>query len=221
MNIRILIILLFTALNVLGEPEEVQYREVSDSLIEVLQADGDFNYSIRPEREILDPSEVFLSRLRSLFLEFWRGLFSNTGRAVLYILAALIILYALFRLLGPDRVGSFSNKAIRVQNEYQHWDQSAESLENLLLKAQKNQDWRECIRLQFLIGLKYLQGNGHLEVSPKKTSLDYSYEIADRNLAKRFLEFSRTFEYVWYGGFDADAQRAKSYQEEAAKLREL
>lgn len=198
------------------------YRPASSELLQSLSADGDLEYSLSMPMEDSPLAQILGQKFMEFLQDFFRGLGSDTGQALIYIFGSAILLYLLFRLLGPDRIGFASNKEMSPSSaEYKDWQKSSESLESLLLRAEQYSDWREFIRLQFLLGLKRLHEAGELELSPKKTALDYHYEIRDRQLAKDFLHFSRTFEYVWYGGFEADENRARQYRREAKKLQAI
>lgn len=216
MNIRQIIFLLIFSFALQAEDSIPVYREVSPNLLEQLQEDHE--YSIPLPKDQLSANDLLQRKIQEFLSQLWRGLGSDAGRALVYGLGAFLLIYVIYRLLGPDRIGLASNKTLSPSTEYQHWEKSVESLESLLLRAEQNSDWREFIRLQFLIGIKSLDEAGHLKLSPQKTALDYHYEISDPELAQQFLSFSRTFEYVWYGGFKSDKERALGYRREFRKL---
>ncbi len=219
-NIRVLLLVIGLSFSAFAEDSIPPYREVSTELAQELQEDSDFEYKLHVPSEQMGLSDLLQRRIQEFLRGLWSGLGSDAGRALVYGLGAFLILYVLYRLMGPDRIGLATNKEIRNSDEFKHWEKSVESLESLLLRAEQNSDWREFIRLQFLMGLKTMDAAGYLKLSPKKTALDYSYEIKDRDLAQQFLHFSRTFEYVWYGGFEANKSRALNYRREFRKLPE-
>lgn len=220
MSIKTWHILFFLGfLNLQAQDSLVEYKPASSEILQSLSADADLEYSLSLPLEKSPLSQILGQKFHEILARFLLGLGSDTGRAFIYLLGSALILYLLFRLLGPDRIGLASNREMKEASaEYKDWQKSRESLESLLLRAEQYSDWREFIRLQFLLGLKHLHEAGELELSPKKTALDYHYEIRDRQLAQSFLQFSRTFEYVWYGGFEADENRARQYRREANKL---
>lgn len=195
------------------------YREASSELIAELEEDRDLEYQEQSSKPSESPGQMLLALLK----KYLGKLFETAGRSpltrpILIFLGVLLGLYILYRIIGPDRLGLGHNERYSGPSHLSDFERSAESLEALMLKAEQAGDWREYIRLQFLIGLKQMQLKGHLKVSPQKTALDYQYEIQKRDLALRFKDFSRTFEYIWFGGFEADEDRARSYQLESKEL---
>lgn len=195
------------------------YREPSTELITELDKDRDLQYKELSSKQ----AETLGQKILAALDEYLGKFFEKAGKSpvtkpLLIFLGVLLGLYILYRLIGPDRLGLRFNERYSGPGHLSDFERSAESLEALMLKAEQAGDWREFIRLQFLIGLKKMQMKGHLKVSPKKTALDYQYEIRQRDLAVRFKHFSRTFEYIWFGGFEADEERARSYKRESQEL---
>ncbi len=195
------------------------YREPSSEMITELEDDRDLQYKEYSGKQTESLGQRFLALLN----KYLGNLFEKAGRSpltrpILIFLGVLLGLYILYRIIGPDRLGLRHNERYSGPSHLNDFERSAESLEALRLKAEQSGDWREFIRLQFLIGLKKMQLKGHLKVSPQKTALDYQYEIRKKDLALRFKHFSRTFEYIWFGGFEADEDRARSYQLESREL---
>tara|TARA_Y100001934_G_C12184611_1_gene693317 strand:- start:81 stop:758 length:678 start_codon:yes stop_codon:yes gene_type:complete len=195
------------------------YRQPSSELIVELEKDRDLQY----QEYSTNQPETLGQKILAFLREYFGDLVEKAGRSpiskvILIFLGVLLGLYILYRIIGPDRLGIGFNERYSGPGHLSDFERSTESLEGLMLKAEQAGDWREFIRLQFLIGLKNMQLKGHLKVSPQKTALDYQFEIRQQDLALRFKHFSRTFEYVWFGGFDADEDRARAYQMESREL---
>lgn len=97
-----------------------------------------------------------------------------------------------------------SNKKIHDQlpSKYElHPDQHIDEvdLKKMLETALKKEEYREAVRLYFLIVIKELNRFGLIHWQREKTNRDYFYEIKNSSLKKHFSEVARIFEKSWYG----------------------
>lgn len=221
-RLKLLLFFFFLAFSSRGlDGDSTLYRQPSSELLEELESNSSYDYNIGPVR---GEGESWLDRLRReigyLLRRFWYGAVSNVwSRTLLIVLGAVALLYILYRILGPDRIGLATNRKRNLDTSKMVMEEiPEESLYQLLEKAERNKDWREYIHLQFHLLLRKLEASGHLKISPLKTSVDYRYEIKSETLAQQFAQLGRTFEYVWYGGFEADESRAQQYRQDCKKL---
>ncbi len=133
------------------------------------------------------------------FANGFEGIFSVIG----YILIALVILGVIY--MG---VKDFKTEKLK-QSESVDLD-AIEDLESvdltkLLEEAIANQDYRLAIRLEFLIILKKLSQTEKIKWKPYKTNRVYSRELKGTPLQDDFRRIADTFEYVWYGISEVDA----------------
>ena len=79
----------------------------------------------------------------------------------------------------------------------QHIDEV--DLKKMLETALKKEEYREAVRLYFLIVLKELNRFELINWRREKTNRDYFYEIKNSSLKNHFSEVARIFEKAWYG----------------------
>ena len=123
-------------------------------------------------------------------------------------LAAIMIVYVIFKLIGIDLLRIFKkNKAI-VEVPYSesieniHEINFDDAVENALLVK----DYRLAVRLLYLRSLKQLSDSNLINWKLGKTNSTYLSEIADAEQRRQFSIVTRQFEYVWYGDFPVDGQ---------------
>src|ERR1700743_2414264 len=123
-------------------------------------------------------------------------------------IAAFIIVYVIFKLIGIDLLKIFRKKKDVTEIPYTesieniHEINFDEAIENALLVK----DYRLAVRLLYLRCLKQLSDNNIIHWKLGKTNSTYLNEIADAEQRRSFSIVTRQFEYVWYGDFPVDGQ---------------
>ena len=74
-----------------------------------------------------------------------------------------------------------------------------EVLWNHFNQAQKDGDYRECLRVLYQIALKKLGNGGWVKTKPDKTNYEYLSELSGKLPADDFATLTYIFEYSWYG----------------------
>jgi hypothetical protein len=123
-------------------------------------------------------------------------------------LAAIMIVYVIFKLIGIDLLRIFKKNPTTVEVPYTesieniHEINFDEAIENALLIK----DYRLAVRLLYLRSLKQLSDSNLINWKLGKTNSTYLNEIADTEQRRQFSIVTRQFEYVWYGDFPVDGQ---------------
>jgi len=126
--------------------------------------------------------------------------------------AAVALVYVIFKLLGISLLNIFSKKKNTVDVPY------TESLENIheinfdeaIESALAIKNYRLAVRLLYLRSLKQLSDNKLINWKTNKTNTAYLNEITDAEQRRQFSIVTRQFEYVWYGDFPVDSQSFQS-----------
>lgn len=87
------------------------------------------------------------------------------------------------------------------------------NFQDLIQRAEKQNDTRQSIRLHYLWLLKVLSDRGVIEWHIRKTNSDYERELKDSAQKADFVYLSKVYNYIWYGDFsinDIQYQNAKA-----------
>jgi hypothetical protein len=192
----------------------ISVQEISEKHLEKYKQDKRFNY-----KEHLDDNSWFkkLKRwaINSLLkiLEFIFGVGKASGilSYILMVIPYLLLLVLIFILIklfvnvnskalifGEQEKAAvvFSNEEQLIKNE---------DLNELILNAVKQNDFRLAIRYYYLLSLKSLTNKELIDWQQDKTNEDYINEIKRDDVKSQFEKITRIYDYVWYGEFDVDA----------------
>lgn len=172
---------------------------------------NDPSYWKNPEKETKEVSE-----------EGWLDQFLQSPffRYLLYVIVAVLLIYALYRLLSEQNMLLFSKKSIRKKRkENQELDNHAPGLDELLKKAEKDQDFREAVRLQYLSVLFLLRDKSLVEYHPEWTNSAYLKMLRKHPSFTAFRNLTRIYDFVYYGGFETDAGKYRQIQQEFSIFR--
>jgi hypothetical protein len=125
----------------------------------------------------------------------------------LWILAAVFILFILYRLFLTEGVFRKTSKTIQTAGPQAEEEiiTSDSDFEVLIQQAVKAGNYRLAVRYQYLQTLHKLADKNMLELAADKTNYQYVREIASQNYQQEFAALTLNYEYVWYGEFDIDA----------------
>jgi hypothetical protein len=137
--------------------------------------------------------------------------FSNTDfsglaglfKVLLWVLLIGILVVVLVYLLNSDLFGPNNRKlssetTIDLDNIEQHLQES--DLEKYLRQALAQKEYKQAIRLYYLMLIKELSAKEHIEWRKEKTNRQYLYELSTKPMLQTpFRESTRIFERVWYG----------------------
>jgi hypothetical protein len=151
----------------------------------------------------------------SLWEQFWRWfwtrwteLMSREGfrvgfKAFLWVASIGILLYAILRVLGMEKVrlwigGEGRGQGIRGEMVE---DIHAIDYQASIADAEQEGRYRDAIRFHFLRSLKLMADKGIIRWNRNKTNIDYAQELSAHRLSGSFDQIRRIYEYAWYGEF--------------------
>ncbi len=157
----------------------------------------------------------FWNRIKRKLVNFLKKLFGyapdipfpKIGEILIRILSAVILIVVLYfairifvRHKGKWLIGN-KNKELKIDiNDTESLIQLAD-FSLLIESAEKNNQYRNCVRLYFLWFLKKMKDKSIIEWLPDKTNTDYFREIKNENLKSSFSYLSYLYDYVWYGEY--------------------
>ncbi len=124
-------------------------------------------------------------------------------KILLWVLLIGILVTVLVYLLNNDLFGPNNRKlsnttTIDLDNIEQYLQES--DLEKYLRQALAQKEYKQAIRLYYLMLIKALSAKQHIEWRKEKTNRQYLYELSPQpTLQTSFRESTRIFERVWYG----------------------
>lgn len=191
------------------QPHKITEEDLSD-----YRKNKDFNYVETVEDDsIAKKIKRWLVNILTRIFEAIFGIGSATGilkfifNVLPYILLGVLV-YLLIKfflkvnsrqlVLGEQKKASvsFSNDEHIINNE---------DISLLIENAVKDHNYRLAIRYYYLLVLKELSENGMIQWELQKTNEDYVNEIKNQELQLNFINITRIYDYVWYGGFTVDA----------------
>ncbi len=197
-----------------------QYRELNSQKINRLLENDDFVYQ-KDSYETYGPWQRFQQKLQDILHRiFGQAPSGNTIENVFYILAALLLIWAILKILGIEMNSVFRKTPAAKKIDYQVNEENIHEIhfQKEIEKARTAGQNRLVVRLQYLWALKKLSDQNQIKVERGKTNQDYRYEVRSEGLKEPFSRLSRIFEYTWYGHFEADENVLQSSENELHKL---
>jgi len=181
----------------------VEVRHLNQATIDELKSDDELTYST--DRATVSLWTRFWRALRQLLAElFYRTSSGDVGKLVIYVLAVILLVYAVIALMKLDAVKIFFSGKSPQPLDHTIMEENIHEMDfdKLLHDALTQKDFRLAIRLYFLQGLKMLSDKQMIHWEPGKTNHDYLNELQTSELKKDFRELNYYFEYTWYGYFE-------------------
>lgn len=200
-----------------GQTLTLSDRNVPDTAWQRLSTDKDIvrykdlvEVEAEPEKQDSNQEEpAFLKVLAAIF-RFFSG---TTGKALLWIFVACVVLYIIYRLTAGQ--GRFSFRKEKKFSEGTN-DGAVEDVEGTDWDSRLNQaisagDIRAAVRYSYMHTLQLLQERDLIRYRIDKTNHDYYYELADTPFRQPFRQLSRQYEYAWYGNYPLTPQAWEEY----------
>jgi hypothetical protein len=198
--------------------EEIEVRHFDTASISVYLNDEKFNYD-RKEPKNKSILDTILGKLAEWFIDL---ISTEEGRSnfryLTYLIAALVIVFALLKLANMDFSALFFMGAAKKKSEMQAtWlDDNIHEIDfdNEISKAVNDKSYRVAVRLFYLYTLKKLTDKKLIDWQLDKTNQEYMQEIRKTAplLKDDFVEATYYFEYVWYGEFPVNAAQFEQAQ---------
>ena len=197
------------------DSSRVEVRSIPAKNISTYKADKDFQY------------RQHITEGMSVWDRFWRWFWNKvdalmqrqgvkTGMKVLmYVLPALILIYAILRFMGMEKVMLWisGNKAVNpafdIREDNIYGIDFTQALEDAVAQGR----FREATRLHYLKTLRILSDLGRINWTKHKTNIDFAQDLAGTDLSYGFVDITRIYEYAWYGEFPVSEQEYKLVRE--------
>lgn len=118
-----------------------------------------------------------------------------------WLLPAIILGYAITRIAGMDLATPWRKRQGRGNTT--PIDPAANihaiDFEAAISGAETDARYRDAVRLQYLLTLKWLTDSGRIRWKPDKTNADYTAELKGSPLAGEFAALTHIYECAWYG----------------------
>ncbi|MBN1252087.1 MAG: hypothetical protein JXR51_11345 [Bacteroidales bacterium] len=196
---------------------EIIVNKVPFKKIEQFKNNNDFKYSkVDKGINLWDKIIFFLFRLIE-------KIFSNKGAApyIRYIIIAILVVFAIFKLLGYKFTGLFVQDRIIKDKKglnFKLQDISSIDFELEIKEAADNKNYRLAVRFQYLKLLNLLNNKKIINWQINKTNLQYLEEMNKNENFDEFKNLSNIFEYSWYGDFQIEKSRFLQWQNKFASI---
>jgi len=202
-----------------GEELPPTFREVSDSTVNRLKRQEEFEYAnddeylAKPGR----PGSDSASSQSSGSTDSWQGFynfFSNPAvKVVFYILLIGFFLFVIYRIIVVNNLYfTRSSKRLRTNDGPAEEDINDEHIDDKIRKAAHARDYRNAVRYLYLKGLRLLNDKGWIRYHAQATNHDYVYQVSQYPVAGDFRFLTRVYDYVWYGEFAVNDEQFNRLQ---------
>lgn len=195
---RIFLLLLFLCLgcfksfSIQVDSMVVEKFPFSESLWEKTVKDIDYS----KEKKFTTPKQDFKG--------FKSPISAGTAKIILFTIVIALLLFILFRVFAGNIF--FINKKLKEETEFSETNPEEDihesDLEKLYTKAIERSDFRQAIRIYYLMVLKELSLKELIRWKKDKTNNEYIFEMMNNAAHERFREITILFERVWYGEAD-------------------
>lgn len=135
----------------------------------------------------------------------------NTGswdlsgiRNLLFIIAIGLLLFFVIRILNTQFLRKDKKIAAEVSEVNFEDDLENQDLQSFLDRALQNKDYKQAIRLYYLMIIQDLNQKGWIKWERDKTNSRYVREMANQSSGNQFMEITRQFNFIWYGDHQVD-----------------
>ncbi len=142
---------------------------------------------------------------------------------VSYIIVIAALVFLIYRLIlylyAPD---NRKLKSSQIQLQETEDEPTIESdLESLLEIALKEHNFREAIRIHYLLAIRKLNENKIVVYTIDKTNFEYVSEVGGHPVFPVFRDLTLTFERIWFGDAIANEDRLIQYQKKFTAFTEV
>jgi hypothetical protein len=184
---------------------------------------GEFNY----ERTQTSSQNLF-SRFISWIIEGIQNIFGFTLSPLtikiltylFYFLIAAVVIFMIVRLLGNEKASKLFGRTARKTSSVVIEETHIEEIDftDLIQNNEKEANYRNAVRYQYLAMLKYLSSQNLIEWDFQKTNTDYYRELKNLDTKEHFKKVSYLYDHVWYGEFPIGEE---TYREAVAEFQTL
>lgn len=205
------------------DTRELTVRKFDKELKEEYSS-GEFNY----ERSQTSSQNLF-SRFLSWVLEGIQDIFGFTLSPftikiltyLFYFLIGAAVVFMIVRLVGNESASKLFGRTSKEKSSVTIEDTHIEEIDftNLILNNEKEGNYRNAIRFQYLSMLKSLSAQKLIEWDFQKTNSDYYRELQNPHLKEQFKKVSYLYDHVWYGEFTINEGSYKEAVQEFTSIK--
>jgi hypothetical protein len=157
------------------------------------------NYNREQPKPVVEPKRQREPGFSNMDFSGLSGIFKMLLWVLLIGILVVVLVYLLNSdLFGPNNRKLSSATTIDLDNIEQHLQES--DLEKYLRQALAQKEYKQAIRLYYLMLIKELSAKEYIEWRKEKTNRQYLYELSTKPMLQTpFRESTRIFERVWYG----------------------
>ena len=198
-------------------PVAKEKRQLHDSAWTQLVNDDAFHYRMPEEIQQQNQGTSWYYRLfRQVFLFFQSGL----GKLLLWCIVGAFVLYIVLRMLRLNGNPFFlkKNKKLPPWESETELELLPEDWEKAMEEAVRKDNFRLAIRYAYRYLIHLMRSRNLIQYEAAKTNDQYVHELAATSWYQPFLQMTRKYERVWYGGFEVKRPEFEAYN---AQLNEL
>lgn len=192
--------------------QDTAVRKIPAAVIKKYQSDKAYEYANDPaywnkKKEPVSSRELGF---------FERFLNPALWRIIGYGLLAFVFLFVIYRLFINGVF--YSNRQRQKEKElvtdgFSVPDES--DLRAMLQQYRDEKNFRDAIRIQYLLTLRYLESQNRIRLEAKATNQDYLRQMEKDPANAQFAFLTRIYEYAWYGELPVSEQ---NYQAAEARF---
>lgn len=133
---------------------------------------------------------------------------------IFYCLLALFLAFIAYRIYKNGGVFKSNSKKIYNESDFGFIEENLSeiNLNDLIVKAENEQNYPLAIRYLHYQNLQNLDKKGLIEWNPKKTNQQFINQIKQENIQTSFANNTKVFNQIWFGEFNIDATQYQTFK---------
>lgn len=133
---------------------------------------------------------------------------------IFYCLLALFLAFIAYRIYKNGGVFKSNSKKIYNESDFGFIEENLSeiNLNDLIVKAENEQNYPLAIRYLHYQNLQNLDKKGLIEWNPKKTNQQFINQIKQENIQTSFANNTKVFNQIWFGEFRIDATQYQTFK---------
>lgn len=133
---------------------------------------------------------------------------------IFYCLLALFLAFIAYRIYKNGGVFKSNSKKIYNESDFGFIEENLSeiNLNDLIVKAEKEQNYPLAIRYLHYQNLQNLDKKGLIEWNPKKTNQQFINQIKQENIQTSFANNTKVFNQIWFGEFKIDVTQYQTFK---------
>lgn len=201
-----------------------QERKISDEDWKKISDKSEYVYKKKEikQKTVKDTEPNWLMQIFYAIISF---LFSTAGKILMWLLLAALIIWILVAVFKNQGIYFFARGRGKIETPVMDElsdDFVPESWEDVIAKAEANQDYRLAIRHAYRHIVHQMQDKNILKLNNAQSNHQYLNALRDTAYFDDFKTLLKHYEYVWYGHYELGATSYQSvkvfYEQLKAKL---